>query len=191
MRVVLAGDPPRAVPDVGRRAGGRGVSVHASRRCLESALRTGALRRGLRAEPSATVDELALWAGGQYARRAAALLSVAVRSGKVVIGQERVREAMEARHVALLIVASDAGSGHQDLTRAAERLGGRCLVFGDKTSLGRLFGRELVAVIALTDPELAEQVRGAAVLAAELGEAAFDQASGPGETLSEELSEGS
>jgi predicted RNA-binding protein YlxR (DUF448 family) len=156
LRLVLAGDPPRVVPDVARGARGRGVSVHATRRCLQAAVRTGAVRRGLRSAVDSTADELAGWASGQYQRRIEGLLIAAQRSGLAALGSERVRDAIAQRRVALLVLAKDAGEGQQDQQRAAERLGGRCMLFGDKAELGRLFGRELVAVVAITDPTMAE-----------------------------------
>jgi ribosomal protein L7Ae-like RNA K-turn-binding protein len=142
--------------------------VHPSRRCLDAAVRSGALRRGLRTEHNADAEQLARWAGGQFARRVTGLLSAAYRSGGAVIGSERARDAIARRNVALLIVASDAGSSRDELMQAAERLGGHCLVYSDKTSLGRLFGRETVAVVAVTDSDIASEVQHAARCAAEL-----------------------
>jgi ribosomal protein L7Ae-like RNA K-turn-binding protein len=68
----------------------------------------------------------------------------------------------------LLVVASDATANRQDLMRAAERLGGSCLVHGDMQSLGRLLGREVVAVAAVTDREIAAAVREASLCADEM-----------------------
>ena len=67
--------------------------------------------------------------------------------------------------------SGDAGEGQQDLLRSAERLADRCAVYGDKASLGRLFGRELLAVLAITDRAIADAVRAALRCVAELGEA--------------------
>jgi predicted RNA-binding protein YlxR (DUF448 family)/ribosomal protein L7Ae-like RNA K-turn-binding protein len=169
LRIVLAGDPARAVPDVARRAGGRGVSVHAKRTCLDAAVRGGGLARALRRDPGSTAQELATWAAGQYTRTVTGLIATALRAGKAVLGAERVRDAMNEQRVAQLIVACDAGEGHEGLVHAAERLGRRCLVLGDRASLGRLCSRELVAVMAITDADFAERIRDAALLAAELG----------------------
>jgi ribosomal protein L7Ae-like RNA K-turn-binding protein len=168
LRFVLAGDPPELVPDVQRRAPGRGVSVHPSRRCLELAVRSGALRRGLRTEQAADAGQLATWAAGQYTRRVAGLLTAAYSSGRAVFGSERVRAAITSRGAKLLIVASDASDQKDELIRAAERLGGNCLVHGDKASLGRLFGREMVAVVAVMDSGIARELQHAARCAAEL-----------------------
>jgi predicted RNA-binding protein YlxR (DUF448 family) len=163
MRFVLAGDPPQIVPDVARRAGGRGVSVHARRHCLETAVRSGALRRGLKADvPGVNADELARWASGQYARRLNGLLLAAQRGGHAAVGTERVRDAIARRRAALLVVAGDASDAREELMAAAERLGGHCVLFGDKAGLGRLFGRETVAVVAVTDGNIAQEMQRAA-----------------------------
>jgi predicted RNA-binding protein YlxR (DUF448 family)/ribosomal protein L7Ae-like RNA K-turn-binding protein len=169
LRLVLADDPPRIVPDVARGARGRGVSVHATRRCLQSAVRTGALGRGLRATVETNADELASWAAGQYARRFEGLLVAAKRTQSAAIGSERVRDVIAQRRAELLVLAHDAGEGQQDLQQTVERLGGRCALYGDKASLGRLFGRELVAVVAITDPAIAEAARTALRCLGELG----------------------
>lgn len=173
LRFVLAGDPPTFVPDVTRRASGRGVSVHPTRRCIEAAVRTGALRRGLRAQtvhaaPSA--DELADWARGQYARRVDGLLVAAFRSGHAELGADAVGAAIATRRAAALIVAGDATENRQDLLASAQRLGASCIVYADKASLGRLFGRETLAVIAITDSDLAVELQRAARCAAVLAE---------------------
>jgi predicted RNA-binding protein YlxR (DUF448 family)/ribosomal protein L7Ae-like RNA K-turn-binding protein len=173
LRFVVAGDPPQLVPDVPRRAGGRGVSVHPRRPCLDAAVKSGALKRGLKndADVSVNADDLARWASGQYSRRLDGLLGAAHRSGNAVIGTERVRDAITSRRTSLIVVASDASEQRQHMMASAERLGQSCLLYGDKASLGRLFGRETVAVVAITDPHIADEVQRAARCAALLLEA--------------------
>jgi ribosomal protein L7Ae-like RNA K-turn-binding protein len=136
---------------------------------VEAAVKGGGLQRALKRAPGSTADELSKWAAGQYVRAVIALVGSALRAGKAVVGAERVRDAMNERRVELLLVAGDAGDGHEGLLHAAERLGRRCVVLGDRASLGKLVGRELVAVMAITDPHFAERTRDAAGLAAELG----------------------
>src|ERR1041385_3953917 len=69
VRFVLAGDPPKLVADVARRARGRGASLHPSRACLSAAVRAGAFRRALKTDASLRLDadELARNACAQYA----------------------------------------------------------------------------------------------------------------------------
>ena len=176
LRFVVAGHPPQVVPDVSRRASGRGASVHPRRRCLEAAVKSGALRRALRVQAAGDAVELARWASGQYGRRIDGLLVAAHRGGHAAVGTERVRDAIAQRRAVMLVVAADATENRQDLIRAAQRLGGGCIVHGDKARLGRLFGREMVAVAAITDAPLAEELQTAARCAAEIAGSAIDGA---------------
>lgn len=178
LRFVVAGDPPQVVPDVSRRSNGRGASVHPLRRCLDAAVRNGALRRALKVEIETDADALAAWAHGQYGRRLAGLLTAAHRGGRAVVGTERVRDAIAGRRAVLLVVAGDAAENRDELMRSVERLGGQCLVYGDRASLGKLFGREMVAVLAITDRELAEEVKSAAECAAAMNNAGAADESG-------------
>jgi uncharacterized protein len=175
LRFVLAGDPPQIVPDVPRRASGRGVSIHPTRRCLSAAARNGALGKGLRGGAPVDADRLADWASGQYARRFEGLLTAAYRSGSALIGTERVRDALSieraGQRALLLIVAGDAAERRQELVAAAERLGRSCIIHSDKANLGRLFGRETVAVVAITDSDIAAELQHAIHCAARLAEA--------------------
>jgi predicted RNA-binding protein YlxR (DUF448 family)/ribosomal protein L30E len=171
LRFVLAGDPPAVVPDVRRRGAGRGVSVHPRRRCLDAAVRAGAFKRAFKRPVAPDASELAHWAESQYGRRIDGLLSSAHRAGHAVYGTDRVRDALRERQVRLLVVASDARGDREEIIRSAERLGGACLVHADRTALGALFGRESVAVAAVTDPAIAEELQVAARCVAELAEA--------------------
>jgi predicted RNA-binding protein YlxR (DUF448 family) len=171
LRFVLAGDPPQLVPDVPRRASGRGVSVHPRRRCLHAAARNGALSRGLRTTVVVDAEQLADWASGQYARRFEGLLRAAHRGGLAVVGTERVRDAISSQRAVLLIVAGDASARRQELVAAAQRLGRSCIVHADNVELGRLFDRETVAIAAITDSDIAEELQHAFACAALLAEA--------------------
>ena len=175
LRFVLAGDPPQLVPDVPRRASGRGVSIHPRRRCLDAAARNGGLVRGLRAGGPAAMkidpDQLADWASGQYTRRFEGLLIGAYRSGHAVVGADRARDAMSTQRAFLLMVAGDAADKRQELVAAAGRLGKSCIVYADKAQLGGLFGRETVGVVAVTDMDIAAELQHAMQCAALLAEA--------------------
>jgi len=98
----------------------------------------------------------------------ARLIVAASRSGQAVAGSERVRAAIASRKVCMLIVADDAAESRSEVLEAASRLGGSCLVHADKSHLGRLFNREQIAVVAVTDSAIAhaldEASRNAAAL---------------------------
>jgi predicted RNA-binding protein YlxR (DUF448 family) len=176
LRFVADGDPPALAPDIRRRAQGRGVSVHPRYRCVEAAVRTGALRRGLNLKPGTrepqglTARELSQSAATQYKRRAASLLGAAQRAHRVALGTEAVRQAIEARSLQLLVVANDAEGSREELMHAAERLGRSCLVWSNKQELGGLFGRALLSIVGVLDAGIATELRHVVRCATELAE---------------------
>ncbi len=170
LRLVLAGDPPELVPDVRHSGNGRGASVHPRRTCLDAAVKSGAFRRAFKRELHPDSNQLATWAHDQYYRRMDGLIAAAGRSGNAVAGAERVREAVERRKVCMLIVASDAAESRNEVLDAATRLGARCLVHADKSHLGRLFGRDQIAVVAVTDSAIASAIEEASRNLAALAE---------------------
>ena len=168
-----SGEPAQIAPDVRRRAPGRGVSVHPRYRCVEAAVRTGALRRGLGVtEAGGTARELSGMAAEQYRRRAAGLLASAQRARRVALGTEAVRDALNARTVKLVLVASDAEGSREELVAAAQRLGQSCLVWNTRQELGRQFGRALLAIVGVLDAGIATELRHVVRCASELEEVA-------------------
>ena len=173
LRFVADGNPPQLAPDIRRRAPGRGVSVHPRYRCVDAAVRSGALRRafGLGADVSARA--LSQSAADQYDRRAAGLLQAAHRARKLVLGTEATRTALNAGEVQALLIAEDAEGSREDLVRAAERLfpdAARCLVWSNKEELGRLFGRAMLSIAGVLDVGIASELRHVVRCAAELAE---------------------
>jgi predicted RNA-binding protein YlxR (DUF448 family) len=170
LRFVADGDPPQLVPDIRRRAPGRGVSVHARYRCVDAAVRTGALRRGLGVGSTASARELSQVAAVQYARRATGLLSAAKRSRNVAIGTDAVRAGIHDRTVQLLLVANDAEGHREELVAAATRLGRSCLVWSNREELGLLFGRAVLSIVGVLDVGIATELRHVVRCATELAE---------------------
>ena len=165
------GEESALVPDLRRKLPGRGVSVHPTRACLELAFRKGGFARALKGKPRQSAKELAVLAVLQFEKRIDALVLAAWRAKKLCVGTDSVRAAMGRESVELLIVASDAEGRRQELVGSMERLGRRALKRGDKASLGRLLGRDEVAVLGVLDPGIAREVVAAAAHAAELAEA--------------------
>lgn len=161
LRFAVCSEPPYVAPDVGGRLGGRGVSVHPRRKCLDDAVAKGGFARSLRRKVPLAAAHVAELAAQQYRRRAEGLLSSAHRAGHTAVGTDAVREAMEQGRVRLLVVATDAANRREDLTARAERLGGACVILGTKVSLGKLLGKAEAAVVAVGEPELARQLGGA------------------------------
>jgi predicted RNA-binding protein YlxR (DUF448 family) len=181
LRFVADGNPPQLAPDIRRRAPGRGVSVHPRYRCVDAAVRSGALRRALGAGTEwadVSARELSKSAANQYDRRAAGLLQAANRARKLVLGTEATRTALNAdgsRRVQALLIAEDAEGSREELTRAAERLfagtsAAHCLVWSNKEELGRLFGRAMLSIVCVLDAGIATELRHVVRCAAELAE---------------------
>jgi predicted RNA-binding protein YlxR (DUF448 family)/ribosomal protein L30E len=164
------GEPREVVPDVRRRAEGRGVSVHPRLRCLEAAVRGGALQRAFRGPIKPSARELAGMAVMQYERRAEGLILSAKRARKLAVGTEAVREAIASHKAQLLVVAHDAEGSREDLERAAARLGRDCLVWNTKQGLGRVFNRTTLSILAVLDIGIADEMRSVVGSAAGLAE---------------------
>lgn len=183
MRFAIGPDAPYLAPDPQRKLGGRGVSVHPTRKCIELAAKKGgfarALKRGVTIDAGALCESAAML----YMMRAESLLIAASRRRKLAIGTDAVRDALrsaprggeavpagppERSPVEALIVAADAEGRREELQAQAERLGRRCTVLGTKMSLGRLFGRDEVGVLGVLDRGIADEVLRCAVHATEL-----------------------
>jgi predicted RNA-binding protein YlxR (DUF448 family)/ribosomal protein L7Ae-like RNA K-turn-binding protein len=165
-------DGSALAPDIRRRRDGRGASVHPRYRCVEAAVRSGALRRALSlaGEPSLSARELAASAAGQYLRRAEGLLASGRRAHRIALGTEAVRTAIGAHSIQLLLIARDAEGSRDELRGAAERLGRSCLVWNTKQELGRLFGRATLSIVGVLDAGIATELRHVVRCATELAE---------------------
>ena len=86
------------------------------------------------------------------------LLGLAMRAGKIVYGEESVREAFHRSHVALVLLASDAGAQTAaSFQRLAARNKVRILTVPEtKQELGHAIGTGLCAVAAVTNKGFAE-----------------------------------
>jgi predicted RNA-binding protein YlxR (DUF448 family)/ribosomal protein L30E len=162
LRLAVQPHAPYVAPDVGRRLGGRGVSVHPTWSCVRAAVERGGIARSLKRPVPVAAEEVARHASEQYLRRAEGLLSSAHRAGRTAVGTDAVRGAISRGQVSLLVVAADAANRRDEVERQAERLGSACAIVGTKVSLGRIFGRDEVAVVAVTEPGLAEELAVAA-----------------------------
>lgn len=147
--VVVDGD---VLVDLAGKAPGRGAWIHPLPRCLARAER--GLSKATRAHVAVDVAKLNASIEQAANGRVRTLLGVGLRSGKAVAGATQVEDAWRAGNVALVLVASDAGAaGRISAARQAETI-----TWGDKQSLGELFGRSELGVIAVCDHALAEGV---------------------------------
>lgn len=91
--------------------------------------------------------------------RALGLLGIAQKGGKIEIGEEPVGASARTGKARLIILAADA-AGHtvrRANAYAALHRSPILTVDGDKDTLGRVFGRTSVAMLALTDVFLAKR----------------------------------
>lgn len=160
-RFVLGPDG-RLVADASRKLPGRGVSVHPRRSCIEAAARRGGFARALRTSVQVDADTLVDQLSAQYHRRIEGLLLAASRKRALVLGTEAVRGELRRDAPDMLLVAADAAGRREELERTAQRLGDKCLVYGTKAELGRLFGRDEVGVLAIEDRGIAGEIARAA-----------------------------
>jgi ribosomal protein L7Ae-like RNA K-turn-binding protein len=149
------GKAPLAVDFAGS-SFGRGAHVHVRPSCLERACRGGfarSFKRPVAATPRALAREIIEGAD----QRIRGLLLGARRAKLLAFGEEA-RESMGNGKASLAIVATDAGaSGTKGALKGAVSEG-RVVAFGTKAELGSLFGREEVAVVAVTHEGVARQI---------------------------------
>ncbi len=175
LRFAFADDPPRLAPDPSRRLGGRGASVHPKRSCLEEAVRRGGFSRAFRRPVEVEAETLIRAAADQYRRRIGGLLLAGWRARHLAVGTDAVDRALaEAKRPVMLVVAADAAGRRDELEkRAAAQAHASlpaCITYGDKATLGRLFGRETLGVLGILDEGIAAEVALAARCVDELSE---------------------
>ncbi|MDZ4759817.1 MAG: RNA-binding protein [Alphaproteobacteria bacterium] len=105
IRFVLSPDG-EVTPDLSARLPGRGAWVSASREALATALKKGAFGRAFKASVKAAPD-LAEAVERLLARRVLDMLGLSKRAGDLIIGFEKVREALRVERPSCLIEALD------------------------------------------------------------------------------------
>jgi predicted RNA-binding protein YlxR (DUF448 family) len=154
VRLVLGPDDV-VVPDVLGKLPGRGMWVTASREAIETAARKGHFSRASR-KPVTVPEGIADEVERQLARRVMDLVSISRKAGQAVCGFEKVKDALAAGRVKVLLQASDGSVRGKSKLWTPE--GGR--FFGCLTSseLGLSFGRESVIHAALASGGLTSRV---------------------------------
>ena len=161
VRVVLGPATEQArevVMDVGGSSFGRGAHVHARPDCLIKACKSG-FARAFKAKIAADAKVLAAQLVAGIERRMTGMLVAARRAGYLAVGADAACEALE-QGAPLVIVAQDAGSVVGRGPVASAIAGGRAIAWGSKVSLGRLLGRDEVAVVAVWNAPLASELAG-------------------------------
>lgn len=143
------------VPDLARRAHGRGAWVHPRPDCLREAAKRG-LSRTFRAPVRTSQEELTQLLRGAADRRIEGLLSAAWRGRKLSVGADPVAESLAAGKGLLVVLARDARAAADGSAVAAALVAGRVQVWGTKADIGRAVGRAEVGVVAIEDPGFAQ-----------------------------------
>jgi predicted RNA-binding protein YlxR (DUF448 family)/ribosomal protein L30E len=163
IRWVLAPDGT-VVPDLARRAHGRGAWVHPRPECLRDAARRG-LARSFRSPVRTSHAELVSLLRVAAERRVSGLLAAAYRARKMEIGSDAVAEALDRRAAELVIVACDARAAAETRAVRGAVAAGLVRAWGNKEAVGRACGRAEVGVVAVLDAGLAQALSTALQLA--------------------------
>ncbi len=157
VRLAVVPDAPYVVPDAKGALGGRGVWVMPNPTCLERAAKKGGFSRSLKRQVSIDPELLRTQIQAQLERRLEGLANGARRARHAQLGAEAVQESIDRGRATALWVAEDAAR-RDALEAMAERLGCRLIVLGSRGWLGELFGRDLLAVVALEHEGLATAI---------------------------------
>ncbi|HMA16429.1 MAG: RNA-binding protein [Bacteroidota bacterium] len=170
----VVGPDDALVPDLAERLPGRGLWLQARQDMMAKAcarnLFAKAAKRHVRVP-----DDLPAQVEGLALRRCLALLGLARRAGDVAAGFEKVRAALRAGKVGLLIQATDAAEdGRQKIQALARAIGPKVVSVGfcSAAELGAALGREAVVHVGVAPGRFAEELsREAQRLAGLRGEA--------------------
>ena len=158
VRLVVGPSAPFVAVDLGRRLGGRGVSVHLRRRCIRAAVMRGPLARALRGVAEVEPESIERMICEQLSQRVRGLLSSALRARRIALGAEAVRAELCGNRGDLLVVAEDARGRGLELTRMATAIGCATATWGTKASLGEVFSRQELGVLVVTDRGIAKAI---------------------------------
>ncbi len=158
------------LPDALARAPGRGAWIGVSRAELEAALAKGrlkgALARAFKGAPLHVPDDLPARIEAALTRAFTDRLGLEMKSGRLLLGSDRIAENARMGKVAWLAHAADASEdGSRKLDQAwrvgeeaeGSRMAGVTLPL-DRAALSVALGRDNVVHLALTDPAAAQRI---------------------------------
>ena len=156
------------MPDLGARAPGRGAWIGVDRADLETALAKGRLKPALSRAFKATTaipDNLGALIETGLKRRTLDRLGLEMRAGHLILGNDRIGDAIKSRQVYLLLHAADAaadGRAKLDGKLKTTGFGASMILPADRTELSMALGRENIVHAALGDVAAAKRVASAA-----------------------------
>jgi predicted RNA-binding protein YlxR (DUF448 family)/ribosomal protein L7Ae-like RNA K-turn-binding protein len=156
LRIVLGEEGELAV-DLADSRFGRGSHVHASKECMQKALR-GGFAKVFKTKVEGTVELLGEQIVIAADRRIEGLLAGARRGKLAIAGADVVREAYREGNAALVIVACDAAAAtkHPEIQEAVAE--GKAIAWSNKQRLGAIFGRDETAVCAVLHEGVAKAI---------------------------------
>jgi ribosomal protein L7Ae-like RNA K-turn-binding protein len=88
------------------------------------------------------------------------LLGLAKKAGFLLVGMEKVRRGLEDKKTKFLIIANDAGlHSRWETAVLAERSSIPYHFYSDKKTLGAVLGQTSLAIIGVTDENMAREIR--------------------------------
>ncbi|MDB4938358.1 MAG: putative nucleic-acid-binding protein [Labilithrix sp.] len=157
LRVVLDPEDGTLAVDLADSRFGRGAHVHASKECMQKALR-GGFAKVFKSKVEGTAESLAEQVVVAADRRIEGLITGARRGKLAIAGADVVREAYREGKAALIVVASDAAAAAK-LPEVQDAIGqGKAIGWSNKQRLGAIFGRDETAVCAVLHEGVAEAI---------------------------------
>ena len=157
VRVVLDPADGTLAVDLADSRFGRGAHVHASKECVQKALR-GGFAKVFKCKVEGTVEALGEQLVISADRRIEGLLAGAKRGKLAISGSDVVRAAYREGTAALVLVACDAAAAAK-LPEVQEAVSqGKAIGWGNKQRLGAIFGRDEVAVCAVLHEGVAKAI---------------------------------
>ena len=157
VRVVLDPSDGTLAVDLADSRFGRGAHVHASKECVQKALR-GGFAKVFKCKVEGTVEALGEQLVIAADRRIEGLLAGAKRGKLAISGSDVVRAAYREGTAALVLVACDAAAAAK-LPEVQEAVSqGKAIGWGNKQRLGAIFGRDEVAVCAVLHEGVAKAI---------------------------------
>lgn len=152
----VVGPDDTVVPDLAERLPGRGIWVSADAKALQTAIDRKLFSRAAKAQVEVPADIIGRVAT-LLVKRCQDIISLARRSDILIVGYDRVLEALERDRLGLVAVAVDAGTGRHDVLAAADGVP----IVGGLTSLemGAAAGKGTVAFLTLRRGGLAESLK--------------------------------
>lgn len=157
VRVVLDPADGTLAVDLADSRFGRGAHVHASKDCMQKALR-GGFAKVFKSKVEGSVESLGEQLSVAADRRIEGLLTGARRGKLAIAGADVVREAYRDGTAALVLVASDAAAAAK-LPEIQDAIGqGKAIAWSNKQRLGAIFGRDETAVCAVLHEGVAKAI---------------------------------